>query len=109
MLVLANISTPSSKLTVQVYLPESADSTELRVLDDVYSVKDFISDVNVVDDPIAALFGPFHTVFTDNGTLTDEPNSTVQVKVGEDPDRMGLGESEWRLKVGSGTIRYRYM
>ena len=43
MLVLADIMTPFSKLTVQVYSPESADSTEVMLLDDVYNVKDFIS------------------------------------------------------------------
>ena len=92
MLVLADTSTPFSKLTVQVYSPESANLTESNVFDDVYSVNDIIS--GLVEDKIAVPSGPFHAMFTVTGTLTVEFISIVQVKVGEDPDRMGLGESE---------------
>ena len=93
MLILADISTLFSMLTLQVYLPESADLTELSVFTDEYSVKAFISGL-VTDIITADSFGPFHVMFTDNGTLTAEPNSTVQVRVGEDPDSMGMGKSE---------------
>ena len=72
---------------------------ELRVLDDVYSVRDFIA--GLVADVIA---GPVHTVFTGTGTFTAVLNSTVQVRVGEDPDRMGLGVLDIRLTTGWGTM-----
>ena len=84
MLVLADISAPKfSNLTVQVYSPESAKSTEVSwPLDDVYSVRDFISglvgDGTDVPDPA----GPFHTITMDSGAVTTEFTSTVQVKVG---------------------------
>jgi hypothetical protein len=84
MLVLADISTPFSNLTVQVYLPESAESTEVsRPLDDVYSVNDFIS--GLVGDATTAPSGPFHAIVMDSGTFTIEVISTVQVKVGGCP------------------------
>ena len=83
MLVLADISTPFSNLTVQVYLPESAESTEIMLLDDVYSVKYFIS--GLIGNAITVPLGPFHTVIMDSGTLTTELVSTVQIKVGGCP------------------------
>ena len=83
MLVLADISTPFSNLTVQVYSPESAESTEVRLLDDVYSVKDVIS--GLVGDATIAPSGPVHTIVIDNGTFTTELISTVQIKVGGCP------------------------
>ena len=92
MLILADISILFSMLTLQVYLPESADLTELSVFNDEYRVKDIIS--GRVADTIAVSFGPFHAMFTVTGSLTAEPNSTVQAKAKEDPDSMGLGESE---------------
>jgi hypothetical protein len=47
--------------------------------------------------------GPVHSVFTATGTSTTGLNSTAQVRVGEEPDRMGLGVSETSLTIGSGT------
>ena len=84
MLVLADISTPFSNLTVQVYSPESAESTEVsRPLDDVYSVNDFI--LGLVGDATTVPSGPFHAIVMDSGTFTTELISTVQVKVGGYP------------------------
>ena len=82
MLVLADISAPKfSNLTVQVYSPESAESTEVSwPLDDVYSVSDFIS--GLVGDAITVPSGPFHAIVMDSGEVTTELTSTVQVKVG---------------------------
>jgi hypothetical protein len=81
MLILADISTPFSNLTVQVYSPESAESTEFnRPLDDVYSVNDFIS--GLVGDATTVPSGPFHAIVMNSGTFTTEVISTVQVKVG---------------------------
>ena len=78
--MLADTSTPLSNLTVQVYLPESAESTEVRRLDEVYSVNDFIS--GLVGDVTIVLAGPFHTIVMDSGTVTTELISTVQINVG---------------------------
>ena len=84
MLVLVDISTPFSNLTVQVYSPESAESTEVsRPLNDVYSVSDFIS--GLVGGATIVPSGPFHTIVIDSGTFTTEVISTVQVKVGGCP------------------------
>ena len=87
MLVLADISAPKfSNLTVQVYSPESAESTEVSwPLDDVYSVSDFIS--GLVGDATTVPSGPFHTIVmdVDSGAVTTELISTVQVKVGGSP------------------------
>ena len=81
MLVLADISTPFSNLTVQVYSPESAESTEVRILDEVYSVNDFIS--GLIGDDTTVPAGPLHTIVMDRGTVTTELISTVQINVGE--------------------------
>ena len=83
MLVLSDIMTPFSKLTMQVYSPESADSTEVRLFDDVYSVKDFIS--GLTDGITTVPSGPCHTIVIDSGTFTTDLISTVQTKVGEYP------------------------
>ena len=60
--------------------------------------------MEVVVDPIAVPSGPVHTTMTFTGTSTAELNSMVQVRVGEDPDRMGLGVSETIFTTLSGTI-----
>ena len=84
MLVLADISTPFSNLTVQVYSPESAESTEVSgLVDDVYCVNDFIS--GLVGEATTVPSGPFHTIIMDSGKFTTELISTVQVKVGGCP------------------------
>ena len=44
--------------------------------------------------------GPVHMVLIFTGTSTPGLNSTVQVRVGEDPDRMGLDVSETSLTIG---------
>ena len=82
MLILADISAPKfSNLTVQVYSPESAESTKVSgLLDDVYSVSDFIS--GLVGEAKTVPSGPFHTIVIDNGAVTMELTSIVQVKVG---------------------------
>jgi hypothetical protein len=86
MLVLADISAPKSfsDLTVQVYSLESAESTDVSgLLDNVYSVSDFIS--GLVGGATTVPSGPFHTIVTDSGAFTNELISTVHVKVGECP------------------------
>ena len=60
--------------------------------------------MEVVVDPVAVPSGPVHTTLTFTGTSTTELNSMVQVRVGEDPDRMGLGISETIFTTLSGTI-----
>ena len=47
--------------------------------------------------------GPVHVVMIFIGTSTAGLNSTVQVRVGDDPDRMGLDVSETSLTIGWGT------
>ena len=47
--------------------------------------------------------GPVHTVVIITGTSTAGFNSTVQVRVGEDPVRTGLDVSETSLTIGWGT------
>ena len=92
MFVLADTSTPSPTFIVQVYSPESAERRKGTLLDNVYSVKNFIS---VADDDAATVFcGPFHTVLTRFEIFISELSSAVQVKVSEDPDKTVLGESE---------------
>ena len=87
--ILADISAPGPKfsnLTVQVYSPESAESTEVSwPLDDVYSVSDFIS--GLIGEATAVPSGPFHTITmdVDGGEVTTELISIVQVKVGGCP------------------------
>ena len=44
--------------------------------------------------------GPVHTVLIANGTFTAGLNSTAQIRVGEEPERMGLGVSETSLTIG---------
>ena len=87
MLILADISAPKfSNLTVQVYSPESAESTKVSgLLDDVYSVSDFIS--GLVGEATTVPSGPFHaiTMDVDSGEVTTELISIVQVKVGGFP------------------------
>ena len=84
MLVLADISTLFSNLTVQVYSPESAESTAVSwPLDDVYRENDFIS--GLVGEATTVPSGPFHTIVIDSGMFTTEVISTVQVKVGGCP------------------------
>ena len=80
--------------TLHVYSPESADSTESRVCDDEYRVKEIIS--GLVAGTIVVPSGPVHTVLIVTGTSTDGFNSAVQVRVNEDSDKMGvsLGELE---------------
>ena len=80
-----------SIFTVHVYSPESANSTESRVSDDEYRVKEIILDLVV--GTIVVPSGPVHSMLTASGILTVDFISTVQVKVGdqEDPDSMGLG------------------
>ena len=92
MFVLVYTSGSFSIFTVHMYSPESVDSTESRVYDDEYRVKEIIS--GLVDGAITVPSGPVNSVLTANGTFTFDFNSTVQVKVREDPDSMGLGESE---------------
>jgi hypothetical protein len=85
-LVLVYISAPKpfSNLTVQVYSPESAESTKVsRLLDNVYSVSDFIS--GLVGGATIVPSGPFHAIVIDSGAFTNELTSTVQVKVGGCP------------------------
>ena len=43
--------------------------------------------------------GPVHTVVTVTGTSTPGLNSTVQVRVISDPNKMGLDELEVRLTL----------
>jgi hypothetical protein len=64
-------------------------------------VSDFITGgaPNVSVDPP----GPVHAVVIVTGTSTAGLNSTAQVRVGEEPERMGLGVSETSLTIGSGT------
>ena len=81
-----------SILTVHVYSPESANSTESRVSDDEYRVKEIILDLVV--GTIVVPSGPVHSMLTASGIFTVDFISTVHVKVGEDPESMGLGESE---------------
>ena len=100
MLVLADTLTSLPKLTVQTYSPESDDLREVRVHDDVYSVRDFIAGLVAVVMVVPS--GLVHTMLIITGTSTIGLNSTVQVRVGEDPERMGLGVSEIRLTVGWG-------
>ena len=80
MMILADISMMKfSNLTVQVYSPESAESTDSEVswlLDDMYNVNNFIS--GLIGDAITVPSGPFHTIIT-------ELISTVQVKMGGCP------------------------
>ena len=84
MLVLADVSTPFSNLTVQVYSPESAESTEVSwLLDDMYRENDFIS--GLAGGATTASSGPFHTIVIDSGIYTTELISTVQIKVGGRP------------------------
>ena len=84
MLVLADVSTPFSNLTVQVYSPESAESTEVSwLLDDMYRENDFIS--SLAGGATTASSGPFHTIVIDSGIFTTELISTVQIKVGGCP------------------------
>ena len=92
MLVLTYTLGSFSIFTAHVYFPESANSTESRVYDDEYRVKEIIS--GLVVDTIIVPSGPVHSMLTARGILTIDFISTVQVKVGEDPDSMGLGESE---------------
>ena len=92
MFVIIDISGLSSIFTIHVYSPESADSTELRTFDDEYRVKEIIS--GLIAGRIAVPSGPVQSMLTATGTVTVDFISTVQVKVGEDPDSMGLGESE---------------
>ena len=72
------------------------------MFDDVYSVSDFI--VGLVADVMVDPSGLVHTMFTVTGTSTAGLNSTVQVRVGEDPDMMGLDVSETSLIIGWGTV-----
>ena len=92
MFVLADISTPFSKFIVQVYSPESADCRKGKLCVEEYSAKDFISvaPASVITVPS----GRFHVVLTNNETFIIELSSAMQVKVSEDPDKTGLGESE---------------
>ena len=92
MLVFIDTLGSFSIITEHVYLPESADSTESRVDDDEYRVKEIIS--ALVTGTIVVPSGPVHSMFTVSGSATVDFISTVQVKVGDDPDRMGLGELE---------------
>ena len=98
MLVLADISNPFS--TVQVKSPECDNVMELIVV--VNCVRYF--NMEAVVDPIAVPSGSVHTTLIFTGTSTAEFNSTVQVRVGEDPDRMGLGVSEITFTTLLGTI-----
>ena len=51
-------------------------------------------------DVSVELSGPVHTVAIFTGTSTAGLNSIVQVRVGEDEDRMGLGVLETSLTLG---------
>ena len=75
-----------------MYWPESANSTGSRIFDDEYKVKEIIS--GLVAGITAVPSCPIHSMPTATGTLTVDFISTEQVKVSEDPDSMGLGESE---------------
>ena len=90
-LVLAYTLGSFSIFTVHVYSPESVNSTESRVCDDEYKVKDIIS--GLVASKIVPS-GSVHSMLNSSGIFTVEFISTVQVKVGEDPDSMGVGELE---------------
>ena len=81
-----------SIFTVHVYSPESADSTESRVYDDEYRVKEIIS--GLVAGTIVVPSGPDNSMLTFTGIFTADCISTVQVKVGDDPEDMGLEELE---------------
>ena len=84
MLVLADISTPFLNLTVQVYSPEFAESTEVSgLLDDVYRENDFFS--GLVGEATTVPSGSLNTIIIDSGMFTTEVISTVQVKVGGCP------------------------
>ena len=48
--------------------------------------------------------GPLHTVSTVTGTSTDGLNSTVQVRLGEDPAIIVLDEGMTVTDVGAGTV-----
>ena len=97
-LILAVTSTPLTTSIAQLYCPESADSTDLRTSSDMYSVKDssIVTRFEAVTDFVD---GPVHTVFTVTGTSTAGLNSTVQVRVTLDPDKMGLDELKVRLTL----------
>ena len=77
---------------LHVYSPESTDSTESRVDDDEYRVKEIIS--GLFAGTIVVPSGPVHSMLTVTGIATVDFSSTVQVKIKEDPDRMELGDSE---------------
>jgi hypothetical protein len=64
---------------------------EWIVFDDTYSVEVFISGVV---GAIAVPSAPFHTTFTVTGTSTAGFNSTVQIRVSAESDKLGLRESE---------------
>ena len=91
-LVLVYTSGSVSIFTVHVYSPESADSTESRVYDDEYRVKEIIS--GLVAGTIVVPSGPDNSMLTFTGIFTADCISTVQVKVGDDPEGMGLEELE---------------
>ena len=44
--------------------------------------------------------GPVHTVLIFTGTSTAGFNSTAQVRMGEEPERIGFGVSETSLTIG---------
>lgn len=92
MSALENRVTPFSKLTLQVYLPVSADSTKGRLAAAVYSVSDFIS--GLVEGARRVPSGASHSILMENGTDTAdaELSSTVQIKVRGCPEYKGLGE-----------------
>ena len=92
MLVLVYTLGSFSIFTAHVYSPESANSTESRVCDDEYRVKEIISGLVVGTRVVPS--GPVNSMLTARGILTVDLISIVQVKVGEDPDSMGLGELE---------------
>ena len=48
--------------------------------------------------------GPLHTVSTVTGTSTDGLNSTVQVRLGDDPAIIVLDEGMTVTAVGAGTV-----
>ena len=58
----------------------------------MYDVKDFISvaAARVITVPS----GRVHVVLTNNETFIIELSFAMQIKVSEDPDKTGLGESE---------------
>ena len=86
--------------TVHVYSPECDNVMESIVV--VNCVRYFNMELEV--DPIAVPFGPVHSTLMFTGTFTAVLNSTVQSRVGEVPDRMGLGVSETTFTTLSGTI-----